>query len=328
MNLDLAIPFLKKILGHLHDSSFDISNWEIDHLCYRTESNEDYKLAKNYFSSISSLLIESQVGGRPIATYKLFRPIEYGDYIIDLIEVPAPKLTRASQKGFEHIEIVVDLPFQDLIDRYPKINFTTKGLAKEINPELEIEFKDCAVKFHHKSLEQIINIEKNQRVIEFLDSSQLLSKLAKYTPCLSAEVALGIEPLGLNLKILFCAQEIETFENEVVGLFGRQKNYSNKRNSQEEESVLISFKWQELTVEFNCSTTQVFAQRDNKILLTEGRILKLGGEKLKNAIGELRTAGIQNEAAFGEILNLKQPHTDLLKLSMLTDLEIKKRLKL
>lgn len=153
--------FLDKVFKQIEKANIELKHWEIDHICYRTTSEKNYIESKNYFSTLGELLIESEVGGRQIATYKLENPIKYKSYNIPLVEVPAPKAGKITPEGFEHIEIVIDCSFDEILNQYPQCRFDKKGMDKNLNPELEIEFTDCAIKFHHKSLEEVIKIEKN-----------------------------------------------------------------------------------------------------------------------------------------------------------------------
>lgn len=162
--IENAILFLDKIFTHIEQNKIDIKDWPIDHICYRTSSLENYQESKKYFEQLGELLIESDVNGRPIASYKLYEPIKYKHYSIPVVEVPAPKKGKDTLEGFEHIELVMDANFNEIIDKYPHCKFDIKGLSKELNPELEIEFEDCAIKLHHQSLEEVIEIEKRQNL--------------------------------------------------------------------------------------------------------------------------------------------------------------------
>lgn len=154
--------FFLKLDRYLFESKVKFEkNWFIDHICYRTKDLEEYERVKSDYSSENELLVESVVGGRLIATYKLSSPIRYKNYTIPLIEIPSPKEGRVAQSGFEHIEIVVKESFEDLQKRFSHLNLKTHALTKKLNPELEIEFKDIAVKFHHQSLEEVIEYEKS-----------------------------------------------------------------------------------------------------------------------------------------------------------------------
>ncbi len=160
MNLSAIPPFLDNLFIQLQSIGMDLNGKVIDHICYRTSSLENYQAAKEKASLLGELLIESEVNGRPIATYKLDRPIAYKDWVIPLIEVPAPKKGKLTPQGFEHIEVVITESFTSLIERYPHLSFNTKALTKEINPDIELELKGCAIKFHHQTLEEIIEFEK------------------------------------------------------------------------------------------------------------------------------------------------------------------------
>lgn len=158
--IENAQYFLDKVFKEIQSAQIDLKNWEIDHICYRTTSEENYLESKKYFAQLGELLIESEVGGRQIATYKLKKPIKYKNFSIPLVEVPAPKKGKLTPEGFEHIEVVIDCSFDEILAKYSHCNFDKKGMQKDLNPELEIEFKDCAIKFHHQSLEEVIKIEK------------------------------------------------------------------------------------------------------------------------------------------------------------------------
>lgn len=153
--------FLKKLFSILSEKNIQLENWKIDHLCYRTSDLDNYEKIKAEFSKLGEFLIESEVNGRDIATYKLNSPVLFEGYRIPLVEVPAPKKGKNTTEGWEHIEVVIDISFDELMKRYPKIDFDTKALSKELNPELVIKFGDCAIKFHHQSLEEVIEIEKS-----------------------------------------------------------------------------------------------------------------------------------------------------------------------
>ena len=318
--------FLEKIFTNLDRAHIDIGHWEIDHLCYRTSTDEQYDDAKKYFAQKGECLIESEVNGRLIATYKLYKPIHYKNWVIDLVEVPAPKPNKLTLDGFEHIEVVIDQPFSKIINQYPMIDFETKGLQKELNPELEIEFEDCAIKFHHKSLEHIINIEKNQSILNFLQETKILSQLKSYNPCLSGTFPLDITHSDSDLDILTQSSDFNQFEQEVSRLFSEWPKYSVKKKSHQGlDSSIVNFNYRDLSIEIFCQNQCVFAQPANQHFLIEGRLLKLLGNKFKDKIKSLKQRGMKTEPAFGQLLELKDPYLDLIKLNQLSDAELLKK---
>lgn len=325
MTENQATQFLEKILSRLEEAKVDIRNWEIDHLCYRTSSEENYKQTKETFENLGDLLIESEVNGRLIASYKLHNPIVFKKWIIDLVEVPAPKPNKETKEGFEHIEVVIDESFDDFMKEYPNLAFNQKGLAKELNPELEIEFEDCAVKFHHKSLEHIINIEKDNRIMSFLEE---LSPLKKFSPCISGTLPLGIQTETSDLDVLFCYNDLKEFQKEAKSFFGDKKDFKVKQTEHQGlPTVVINFDHEGLPVEFFCQNKSVFKQQANQHFLVEGRILKVLGPIFKDWVTNLKATGVKTEPAFGEILGLKEPYQELLDLNLLSDTELVRKLK-
>lgn len=157
-----AIQFLDQIFERLDKNKIQLeAHWSIDHLCYRVSSQEDYQKYQAIFSQFAELLIESPVNDRMISTYKLFQPIQYKHWLIDVVELPSPKKNKITKDGFEHIEIVVDKTFDHIKEKYKYCQFDESGLSKSFNQELEIPLGDIAIKFHHLSLESVIQIEKN-----------------------------------------------------------------------------------------------------------------------------------------------------------------------
>lgn len=153
--------FFDKVFNHLRNKKVNIDQLEIDHLCYRTQTYDEYQMLKIKLSPFATYLGAEMVNGRPIAAFKLKDPIQYNQYTISILEVPAPKPNSTHLSGLEHIEVVIKESFDDFIKKHPHIQFVTKGMSKNFNPELEIEFEDCAIKFHHQSLEDVIASEQN-----------------------------------------------------------------------------------------------------------------------------------------------------------------------
>jgi len=68
-------------------------------------------------SEHGELLIESMIGGRPIATYRLTEPLTFRDFKIRCVEVPCPKPGRPYQSGWEHVEFAIGDETHSATDR-------------------------------------------------------------------------------------------------------------------------------------------------------------------------------------------------------------------
>lgn len=155
--LENPSPFLEQLFLNLKENNINVENYELDHICYRVKTNEKYLELKEKISKISKLLSEEMVSNRPICTFKLNEPIIFKDRKISILELPAPKENSNYENGFEHAEFVINIPFEEFIEKHKNLNFNTKGLQKQINPELGLKFKDnLAVKFHHNTLEYVV----------------------------------------------------------------------------------------------------------------------------------------------------------------------------
>ena len=158
-NLD---DFTSKLTEQLERNYITLKpDWIIDHICYRVSSEEKYVELKSFFLKDNDLLIESMVSDRLIASFKLGVPIDVLGQSISVLELPAPKKGKDTPEGYEHIEIVCTETFEDLISLYGHLKLDKKGLSKKINPELEIELDTCSIKFHHQTLESVIEYEKS-----------------------------------------------------------------------------------------------------------------------------------------------------------------------
>jgi len=154
-----AEVFLANLLNEAHTEGLDLTDAEVDHLCFRTSSSDDYENTKKEFLLFSKMIAETEVNGRPIAAFKLNTPWQFTHHIIDLIEVPHPKKNKFTARAFEHFEVVIKISFDEFKQKYPQFSYVETGLTKKINPELEIELKNGAIKFHHMRLEKVVEIE-------------------------------------------------------------------------------------------------------------------------------------------------------------------------
>ncbi len=148
--------FLERLFAALKEKNIDASNYELDHLCYRVESRERYESLKAQLSGLGELLSEKEIGGRPIAAFKLKEPIHYRGRRIWCVELPAPKAGSPYPEGYEHAEFVIRQCFPDFIGQHPAADFDTKALTKRVNPEVRLQFEGFSAKFHRQSLEYVI----------------------------------------------------------------------------------------------------------------------------------------------------------------------------
>ena len=181
--LEQTPNFLRAIEAWLLEKDLDVSQYQADHICWRTETMEEYS---NLVSALRStedytLLIESEIGGRSIATFQMKDGISFENRTVDVVEIPAPKNKSPYKNGLEHVEYVVasgkeyspknddthQSTLQALMRKHPDIEWITKAQDKDINPDVSTkielpDFGSCGVKFHLNSLADVIKYEISQ----------------------------------------------------------------------------------------------------------------------------------------------------------------------
>lgn len=312
-----AFKFLQKLETLLVENKVIIeSHWDIDHLCYRVGSLEKYEVLKKEFTSFSTLLIESPVNGRMISTFKLHQPVRYKNWRIDVVELPAPKAGKTTIEGFEHVEVVSDLSFDELQKKYSHIKLDKGGLAKKWNQELELCFGDINLKFHPLSLESVINLESNKKIWTALEKSNVLNILKDYSPLIAGTFPLGMQIDNSDLDILIRLKNKEEFRNLVTKTWGNERGFKIKEAEVDGlEAVIVKFMVEGVSFEIFAQDLEPVKQKAYKHFLIEERLIKFHGASfLKNVI-DLKNRGMKTEPAIAMILNLKgDPSAALLDL--------------
>ena len=197
------IPLFMKNIQHLlkTQNNIDISNLQVDHICYRCNTKTEYIDMKDHLENWgATLLVESMINGRPISIFKFSNGIQYENGKVELLELPCPSSNNKYSSGLQHIEVVLPprttntttsvsdsssnkQPFLDdvVLDEFMKVHAPTNNTnnmkynKKSINSDIEITFsntgKGClfdkmSCKFHAASLEDVVNYEIQQNMVE------------------------------------------------------------------------------------------------------------------------------------------------------------------
>jgi len=148
--------FLHHLFTTLQTNGLDVEGLELDHLCYRVATVERYARCKELFAQHGTLLAESLIAGRPIATFRLHQGFQFRGRMIDVVELPSPKPGSAYPEGYEHAEFVVDEDLLTFTQRFPKLGWKLDNLRKTTNPDVRLRYPDLSVKFHRQSLADVI----------------------------------------------------------------------------------------------------------------------------------------------------------------------------
>ncbi|MEK7152754.1 MAG: VOC family protein [Patescibacteria group bacterium] len=164
---DYAV-FLGIMLEKVAAAGFDLDDFvQMDHMCYRVSSLQDYAQKKQELQSVATLLHETRVNGRPIASFRLHEPVKVKGWRVDTIELPAPKDGSAFAEGLEHIEFVIYDDIPAFLRKYSDKTFDMQSADRGINPEIGYKLDNgCGVKFHLLSLPAVVYLEKKLGITE------------------------------------------------------------------------------------------------------------------------------------------------------------------
>lgn len=279
-------------------------HWDIDHLCFRVETMEDYEAYKNSFSLLGILLMETDINGRPIATYELKNPIRYQNWLIKMIELPAPKEGKLCKTGFEHIEVVADVDLQDMSARYPSLNWDVSGLQKKIfNAELELPLEGSTVKFHNQSLRTVINFEKRPSMAIAVAELKLLEIFRNQQPFIAGTIPLAIDNQGADLDFLVSFAHSEDFVTICRQAFSKEDEFEvGSSKNEESEYALCRFNYKGIPIEIFSSSISTYKQNAFVHFDIEEKILKYGPAEWHSEIPKLKRSGVKTEPAFAMIM--------------------------
>lgn len=152
--------FIEFLYSEMSLNGIEAKSYMCDHVCFRVKSLEEYQFYAKSLNGFGVLLTESLVNGRYISTFLLDTPFVTKYHSVSLLELPAPKQETQYATGFEHAEFVIDESFEFFKSRFPNLDFIESG-NKNLNPELCLKIDgESQIKFHHLSLDRVIEIEK------------------------------------------------------------------------------------------------------------------------------------------------------------------------
>lgn len=158
----------------------DLSNYVIDHIALRvnTESSAKFWLMK--LLKWGKILSDNMVNGRTIYLIELFTPLILANQQIHIVELPFPKNKKYPQENWEHIEIIIPFLEQEDIncwvervqqlflweqDSLLKLKVSEPKVEGEQlpNPSIAVSFFDntqnhTCIKVHPYHIKEIINV--------------------------------------------------------------------------------------------------------------------------------------------------------------------------
>ena len=206
---------------------------------------------------------------------RLHQPVRFQSWIIDTVELPAPKKGKTTIEGFEHVEVVSDLTFTEIEQRFAHVKLDRGGLNKTFNQELELCLGEINLKFHPLSLESVINLEKNEKVHSALGKSSVLKNLRKYNPLIAGTFPLDLATSGSDLDILVEVQDHEAFAKESKSYFEQLQDFDVQTKLVDGvNTTIVRFKVDDVPFEIFGQKVSPVKQKAYRHFLVEERLRK------------------------------------------------------
>ncbi len=163
---------------------------------------------------------------------------------------------------------------------------------------------------------------KQQQSYNILMNANILRILKEYSPILVGTIPLEIDIEKSDLDIICEVHNFYEFEKLIKNSFQKYENFNiNKINGN--QAIVVNFFIKEFEIEIYGQAIPTKEQYGYRHMIIEDKILKLGGNKLKREIINLKRNGMKTEPAFAKYLNLNgNPYKELLKLENMSNRDI------
>lgn len=173
------------------------------------------------------------------------------------------------------------------------------------------------------SIEYLLNGNaKQQQSYNILMNANVFRILKEYSPILVGTIPLEIDIEKSDLDIICEVHNFYEFEKLTKNSFQKYKNF-NINKIKENPAIVANFFIKEFEIEIYGQAAPTKEQYGYRHMIIEDKILKLGGNKLKKEIINLKRNGMKTEPAFAKYLNLNgNPYEELLKLENMSNKDI------
>ena len=152
-----------------------------------------------------------------------------------------------------------------------------------------------------------------------LTELEILPLLSKYDPVVVGTIPIEIDIEGSDVDIICSVSDLTGFRELICHNFSGCHFFADKIN---DDMYVADFEYSGIKIEIYAEDCPTQMQAGYRHMIVENRILSLGGCKFKGKVIEVKKRGIKTEPAFGKLLGLENPYTDLLDLEKLSDDEL------
>lgn len=162
---------------------------------------------------------------------------------------------------------------------------------------------------------------RQRQTYRILQETNILCVLEGYEPIVTGTIPIGIDVEGSDIDIACHAPDLESFGKYVRSWFSAYGSFAD-RIKDDEKAYVAGFIYSGREIEIFAQNKPSVLQNGFRHMLVEERILRLAGEGFRQRIIGLKQQGIKTEPAFGLLLNLENPYSDLLDMEKYSDKEL------
>ena len=162
---------------------------------------------------------------------------------------------------------------------------------------------------------------RQQQAYRVLQETNVLSVLKDYDPIVVGTLPIGIDIDGSDIDIVCCVSDFDMFSHTVRQNFAGYDSFEDW-TKEKEKAYVASFIYSEQEIEIFAQNKPSDFQNGFRHMVIENRILMLAGESFRKKVIDLKKQGYKTEPAFGILLNLNDPYSDLLNFEKYTDKEL------
>lgn len=164
------------------------------------------------------------------------------------------------------------------------------------------------------TIEYLKNGNKKQiQAYAILNQYKILEKLAKFDPLLVGTIPICIDIENSDLDIICYWKNKADFITTLNSCFGNNPDFKIQETIiNNEEAIIANFTIASFEIEIFGQNIPTKSQNGYRHMIIEDEILQSKDENFRLEIIKLKQQGYKTEPAFGLLLNLENPYSELL----------------
>ena len=105
------------------ENSISINGIDIDHICYKCSSKEEYEMIRSFFEYDDIFIYQSIISKRRISVIRFLEPMKSICGDVHCLELSDQKLDGSQESKVDHIEpINKTISYEEMLTRFSKLN--------------------------------------------------------------------------------------------------------------------------------------------------------------------------------------------------------------